>query len=124
VDISHKDFEDHIEAVNTILSEIGCGDKQTLMVFNKIDQYQHETIDEDDLVTEKTSAHFTLEEWEQTWMKRMNGEAIFISALNKENLDDFRKKVYAEVRKIHVTRFPYNNFLYPENLDQWSTEEE
>ncbi|NVJ72744.1 MAG: GTPase HflX, partial [Flavobacteriaceae bacterium] len=99
-------------------------DKQTLMVFNKIDQYQHQTIDEDDLVTEKTSAHFTLEEWEQTWMKRMNGEAIFISALNKENLDDFRKKVYAEVRDIHVTRFPYNNFLYPENLDQWSSEEE
>lgn len=124
VDISHKDFEDHIEAVNTILSEIGCADKQTLMVFNKIDQYQHQTIDEDDLVTEKTSAHFTLEEWEQTWMKRMNGEAIFISALNKENLDDFRKKVYSEVRDIHVTRFPYNNFLYPENLDQWSAEEE
>ncbi len=124
VDISHKDFEDHIEAVNTILSEIGCADKQTLMVFNKIDQYQHQTIDEDDLVTEKTSAHFTLEEWEQTWMKRMNGDAIFISALNKENLDDFRKKVYAEVRDIHVTRFPYNNFLYPENLDQWSSEEE
>ncbi len=124
VDISHKDFEDHIEAVNTILSEIGCADKQTLMVFNKIDQYQHQTIDEDDLVTEKTSAHFTLEEWEQTWMKRMNGEAIFISALNKENLDDFRKKVYSEVRDIHVTRFPYNNFLYPENLDQWSAEDE
>src|SRR5210317_816878 len=97
VDISHKDFEDHIEAVNTILSEIKSADKPTLMVFNKIDQYQHQTIDEDDLVTEKTSAHFTLEEWEQTWMKRMNGDAIFISALNKENLDDFRKKVYAEV---------------------------
>lgn len=124
VDISHKDFEDHIEAVNTILSEIGCADKQTLMVFNKIDKYQHQTIDEDDLITEKTSAHFTLEEWEQTWMKRMNGEAIFISALNKENLDNFRKKVYAEVRDIHVTRFPYNNFLYPENLDQWSSEEQ
>jgi len=124
VDISHKDFEDHIEAVNTILSEIGCADKQTLMVFNKIDQYEHQTIDEDDLITEKTSAHFTLEEWEQTWMKRVNGEAIFISALNKENLDDFRKTVYAEVRDSHVTRFPYNNFLYPENLDQWSSEEE
>jgi len=123
VDISHKDFEAHIEAVNTILSEIGCGDKQTLMVFNKIDQYKHETIDEDDLVTEKTTSHYTLEEWEQTWMKRMNGEAIFISALNKENLDDFRKKVYQEVRKIHITRFPYNNFLYPEHLDEWSGEE-
>lgn len=122
VDISHKDFEDHIEAVNTILSEIGCSDKQTLMVFNKIDQYEHETIDEDDLVTEKTSAHFTLDDWEKTWMKRMEGEAIFISALNKENLDAFRKKVYKEVRDIHVTRFPYNNFLYPENLDEWSEE--
>lgn len=123
VDISHKDFEHHIEAVNTILTDIGCGEKQTLMVFNKIDQYEHETIAEDDLITEKTTAHFTLEEWENTWMKKMNGEAIFISALEKENLDDFRKKVYQEVRDIHITRFPYNNFLYPENLDEWSAEE-
>lgn len=114
VDISHPSFEDHIASVNGILDEIDGVDKPTLMVFNKIDAYQPETIDEDDLISEKTTAHFTLEEWEQTWMKRENGDAIFISALNKENLEDFRKLVYDKVREIHVTRFPYNNFLYPE----------
>ena len=84
------------------------------MVFNKIDAYTHQTIDQDDLMTEKTSRHFTLEEWKQTWMNRRNGEAICISAVNKENIQEFREKVYKKVREIHITRFPYNNFLYPE----------
>ncbi len=79
------------------------------MVFNKIDQYIPETIEEDDLATEKSERHFTIEDWKETWMNRVNGQALFISALNKENLQEFRKKVYEEVRKIHVTRFPYNN---------------
>ncbi len=114
VDISHDSFEDHIASVNQILDEIKSGDKPTLMVFNKIDAYEAETIDEDDLVTEKTKAHFTLKEWKQTWMQRENIDPIFISALNKENLEEFRKTVYDSVRDIHVTRFPYNNFLYPE----------
>src|SRR5210317_898465 len=118
VDISHKDFEDHIEAVNTILSEIKAADKPTIMVFNKIDQYKPERLDEDDLVTERTSKHFTMEEWERTWMQKMDGNALFISALNKENLDQFRQKVYDAVRDIHVTRFPYNSFLYPEVLEE------
>ena len=82
------------------------------MVFNKIDQYKHETIDADDLVTERTSRHFTIPDWKRTWMEKVGDRAIFISALNKENLDEFRKRVYDEVRDIHVTRFPYNNFLY------------
>ena len=90
------------------------------MVFNKIDQYQPETIDEDDLVTEKTTAHFTLEDWKKTWFNKMGDKALFISALNKENMDEFRKRVYDAVRNIHVTRFPYNNFLYPEHLDEYS----
>ena len=114
VDISHSSFEDHIASVNQILDEIKSADKPTLMVFNKIDAYEPETIDEDDLITEKTKAHFTLKEWKQTWMQRENVDAIFISALNKENLEEFRKTVYDAVRDIHVTRFPYNNFLYPE----------
>ena len=119
VDISHPQFEEHIDSVNKILAEIKSADKTTIMVFNKIDQYQNETIAEDDLITEKTSIHLTLDEWKNTWMRRVGKNALFISALNKENLDTFRKRVYDEVRDIHVTRFPYNNFLYPEHLDEY-----
>lgn len=114
VDISHPNFKDHIASVNQILGEIKSINKPTIMVFNKIDAYTHLTIEDDDLMTEKTSRHFSLEEWKQTWMNRMNGDAIFISAINKENIQEFREKVYQKVREIHVTRFPYNNFLYPE----------
>lgn len=119
VDISHAQFEEQIESVQKILDEIKSSDKKTIMVFNKIDQYEHETIEEDDLMTEKTGKHFTLKEWENTWMEKIGDRALFISALNKENLEDFRKRVYDEVRDIHVTRFPYNNFLYPEHLDEY-----
>jgi GTP-binding protein HflX len=84
------------------------------MVFNKIDAYHPETIEEDDIVTEKTEAHFTLQEWEQTWMNRVNGDAIFISALNKENIDKFKETVYNKVKEVHTKRFPYNQFLYDE----------
>ena len=114
VDISHPNFEEHIASVNQILGEIQSINKPTIMVFNKIDAYTHQTIDQDDLMTEKTSRHFTLEEWKQTWMHRLNGDAIFLSAVNKENIQEFREKVYKKVREIHITRFPYNNFLYPE----------
>ncbi|SHI83872.1 GTP-binding protein HflX [Mesonia phycicola] len=114
VDISHPNFEEHIASVNQILDEIGASDKPTVMVFNKIDAYEPEEIEEDDLMTERTPAHYTLEEWERTWMNRIGDNALFISAINKENIEDFRKKVYEEVRQIHITRFPYNNFLYPE----------
>ncbi len=114
VDISHSNFEEHIDSVNKVLSEIGCGDKSTIMVFNKIDAYNHEPIDEDDLIAIKTKANYTLEEWKKTWMNKIGNDAIFISALNKENLEAFKKRVYDEVRKIHVSRFPYNHFLYPD----------
>lgn len=118
VDISHESFEDHIASVSRILDEIGSADKPTLMVFNKIDQYIPETIDEDDLVTERTEIHFTLEDWKNTWMGRTDGEAVFISALNKENFEEFRKVVYEKVKAIHATRFPYNNFLYTEYTEE------
>ena len=118
VDISHSDFEDQIAAVNAIMADIKAADKPTIMVFNKIDQYKPERLDEDDLITERSSKHFTMEEWERTWMQKMDGNALFISALNKENLDQFRQKVYDAVRDIHVTRFPYNSFLYPEVLEE------
>lgn len=118
VDISHPDFEDHIESVNEILKEIKSDDKATIMVFNKIDAFSHLIIDEDDLITERTSRHYTLEEWKKTWMNRLGeNNTLFISATNKENIEEFREKVYEAVRAIHITRFPYNNFLYPEYKD-------
>ena len=122
VDISHANFEDHIDAVNGILDEITPkGDKfskPTLMVFNKIDLYEHETIDEDDLVTEKTKVHATLDDLRKTWMSKMNNDCIFISALNRENLEEFKEKVFEAVKKIHITRFPYNDFLYEEYQEE------
>ena len=117
VDISHPNFEDHIASVNQILGEIKALDKPTLMVFNKIDAYRPEPFDEEDLLLERSSKHFSLEEWEATWMSKTNGQALFISAINKTNLAHFRARVYQEVRKLHVQRFPYNHFLYPEITD-------
>lgn len=114
VDISHPNFEDHIASVNTILSDIKCDDKPTLMVFNKIDAYEHETIEDDDLETERGKEHYTLQDWKKTWMNDKEVESIFISALNKENLEDFKETTYEEVKKIHIQRFPYNDFLYYE----------
>jgi len=117
VDISHPNFEDHIDSVNQILKEIHSLDKPTLMVFNKIDAYSPEPWDDTELIEERSTQHYSMKEWEQTWLHKANGQALFISALNKENLDDFRKRVYQEVRTIHITRFPYNHFLYPEGLE-------
>lgn len=114
VDISHPNFEDHIASVNTVLDEIKSANKPTIMVFNKIDAYSHETIDEDDLITEKTKAHYTLEDWKKTWMNDLETTSVFLSAINKENIEEFKEKVYEEVKKIHIARFPYNNFLYDE----------
>jgi len=117
VDISHPNFEDHIDSVNQILKEIHSLDKPTLMVFNKIDAYSPEPWDDTELIEERSTQHYSMKEWEQTWLHKANGQALFISALNKENLEDFRKRVYQEVRTIHITRFPYNHFLYPEGLE-------
>ena len=118
VDISHPNFEDHIASVNSVLNDIKCGDKPTVMVFNKIDAYEHETIDEDDLITEKGKEHYTIQDWKKTWMNDYDVESIFISALNKENLEDFKEKTYEEVKKIHIQRFPYNDFLYYEYKEE------
>ena len=114
VDISHPSFEEHIESVNKILEEIHALDKPTLMVFNKIDAYNPAPFDETDLMNPRTKAHYSLQEWKATWMSKIGDHSLFISALNKENLEEFRKRVYNEVRKIHVQRFPYNHFLYPD----------
>lgn len=117
VDISHPSFEDHMASVNSTLEEIGGKDKPTLMVFNKIDAYHPEIIEEDDLETEKSKKHYSLDEWRQTWMNNEDGEAVFISALHKEHLSVFKKILYEKVRSIHLSRFPYNNFLYPEYIE-------
>ncbi|MEN8816110.1 MAG: GTPase HflX [Nonlabens sp.] len=118
VDISHESFEDHIASVNRILGEIDANDKPMIMVFNKIDAYKPQDYDETDLMEERTSAHYSLEEWKETWMAKMGEDVIFISATEKENMEDFRKKVYDRVREIHVKRFPYNSFLYPDYSDE------
>ncbi|WP_347923602.1 GTPase HflX [Pontimicrobium sp. SW4] len=114
VDISHPNFEEHIESVQNILTDIKSDDKPTIMVFNKIDAYEAEPFDDTDLIAERTKANYSLQEWKNTWMAKIGDNALFISALNKENLEDFKKRVYDEVRKIHVQRFPYNHFLYPD----------
>ena len=114
VDISHPNFEEHIASVNQILGDIKALDKPTLMVFNKIDAYEALPFDEEDLVEERTSKYYSIAEWEATWMAKTNGQSMFISALAKTNLQAFRDWVYKEVRELHIQRFPYNHFLYPE----------
>ena len=118
VDISHPNFEQHIDSVNQILQEIKSLNKPTYMVFNKIDAYEPEYWDETELVGFRGKKHYSLEEWKKTWMSSMNGKALFISAKNKENMKEFRNRVYEEIRKIHITRFPYNHFLYSDILEE------
>ena len=114
VDVSHKNFIEHIESVNKILKDINSLNKPTIMVFNKIDVFKNEDFDETNLLDEYSEKNYTLEEWKQTWMAKMGDNVIFISATKKDNIDIFRNKVYSVVRKIHIKRFPYNNFLYPD----------
>ena len=118
VDISHPDFEEHISSVNQILQDIKSNDKPIVMVFNKMDAFKNQVIEEDDLITEKTTKHYTLDEWKTTWMNNVGiKNTLFISAINKENIEEFRERVYETVREIHITRFPYNKFLYPDYKD-------
>lgn len=114
IDITHSNFEEHKQSVEKILSEIKSLNKPTLLVFNKIDNYQAVEIEEDDLITEITKKHYTLDQWKKTWMNELGENVIFISAKDKKNIDDLKELMYSKVREIHVTRFPYNNFLYPE----------
>ena len=114
VDISHQNFNEHIESVNKILKDINSLNKPTIMVFNKIDIFKNEDFDETNLLDEYSEKNYTLEEWRRTWMAKMGDNVIFISATKKDNIDVFRNKVYSVVRKIHIKRFPYNNFLYPD----------
>ena len=114
VDISHSNFEEHINAVENTLDEIKSLDKPSIMVFNKIDNYQPVYFEKEDLTIEKGKKHFSIKEWEQTWMNKLGDKVQFISAINKTNIEQLKDCLYNEVRKIHITRFPYNDFLYPE----------
>jgi GTP-binding protein HflX len=111
VDISHASFEEQVEVANQTLAEIGCADKPTIMVFNKIDAYSHVEKDPFDLAP-PTKENITLDELKNTWMAKVNAPAIFISAKERINLDELRKLLYEEVKKLHVIRYPYNSFLY------------
>ena len=111
VDISHSGFEEQIETVNSTLQEIEAGDKPTLYIFNKIDAFTYILKDEDDL-TPRTKENFTLEEWQKSWMAKNNTPAMFISAIDKLNIDEFKTELYENVKSIHSKRFPYNDYLY------------
>ena len=111
VDISHPDFEEQIQVVNQTLKELGCSDKPSLIVFNKIDNYHWVDKEPDDL-TPPTKENVTLDELKKTWMARENENCIFISAKDKENIDEFREVIYKRVRELHVQKYPYNDFLF------------
>jgi len=111
VDISHPNFEEHIEVVTQTLKEIGDVKAETYIVFNKIDAYTYEKKDEDDL-TPKTKENYTLEELKNTWMAKNNENCIFISAKHKKNIEEFKNLIYDKVKEIHSVRYPYNDFLY------------
>ena len=114
VDISHSNFEEHVDSVNKILDEIKSSNKPTIMVFNKIDNYSFEEFDQEDLIAVRDKSNYNLDDWKNTWMSNSDNEVRFISALNNENINDLKNCLYSEVRKIHITRFPYNKFLYPD----------
>lgn len=111
VDISHKNFEDHYNVVNQTLHDIGAGDKPVLVVFNKIDAFKYVPKEEDDLTPTKQE-NLSLEEIKRTWMRNLHHNCIFISAVNKDNMDEFKSTLYKLVKDMHIKRYPYNNFLY------------
>lgn len=111
VDISHESFEDHVASVNQILMEINAHQKPMIMVFNKIDAFAYEKKEEDDL-TPSTKKNISLDEWKNTWMAKSKYPTVFISALTKENFPQMKKMIYDQVVKIHISRFPYNDFLF------------
>lgn len=112
VDISHPGFEEQIKVVNQTLKDLGASDTPTMIVFNKIDNY-HWTEKEPDDLTPETSENISLDELRNTWMARLQDNCLFISAKNKENIDEFIRVLYSRVRELHVQKYPYNDFLYP-----------
>ncbi len=111
VDISHPDFEEQIKVVEKTLADLGCADKPSMIVFNKIDAYTWVEKEPDDL-TPATKENATLDDLKRTWMARMNDNCLFISAREKQNIDEMREVLYKKVRELHVQKYPYNDFLY------------
>ncbi|MDD6780015.1 MAG: GTPase HflX [Prevotellaceae bacterium] len=111
VDISHHDFEDQIKVVDKTLADLGCADKPSMIVFNKIDAYTWVEKEPDDL-TPATKENATLDDLKRTWMAKMNDNCLFISAREKQNIDEMRDVLYKKVRELHVQKYPYNDFLY------------
>ncbi len=112
VDISHPDFEEQIRVVEQTLKDLGCSDKPSMIIFNKIDNYSWVEKEKDDL-TPLTKENVSLEDLKKTWMARLNDNCLFISAKEKQNIDEFRDILYKKVRELHVQKYPYNDFLYP-----------
>lgn len=110
VDVSHKNFQEQIQVVSQTIADIGAGDKPVILVFNKIDAFTYTEKDEDDL-SPKTNENYSLDDFKQMYFAK-NEPCIFISAKNKENIEEFRKMVYDRVKEMHAIRYPYNNFLY------------
>ncbi len=111
VDISHPDFEEQIKVVEKTLADLGSSDKPCMIVFNKIDAYTYVEKDPDDL-TPPTRENVSLEELMRTWMARLNDNCIFISARDRQNIDELKTLLYQKVRELHVQKYPYNDFLY------------
>ena len=112
VDVSHPDFEEQISVVNKTLADLGCAEKPTLIIFNKIDAYTFVEKDEFDL-TPATRENMTMQELQQSWLAKLGNDCVFLSALTRQGIDEFRQLLYQRVRQLHVQRFPYNDFLYP-----------
>ena len=111
VDISHPDFEDQIKVVEKTLADLGCADKPSMIIFNKIDAYTWIEKEPDDL-TPATRENATLDDLRHTWMAKMNDNCLFISAREKQNIDELREVLYKKVKELHVQKYPYNDFLY------------
>lgn len=111
VDISHPDFEEQIEVVENTLKDLGCADKPSVIIFNKIDAYTWTEKEEDDL-TPKGKENITLDELKQTWMAKLSDCCLFISAREKMNIDEMRDTLYKKIKELHVQKYPYNDFLY------------
>ena len=120
VDISHPDFEDQMKVVDKTLADLGAGEKPVIVLFNKIDAYTWVEKEPDDL-TPATRENITFDELERTWMGRLNGECLFVSALKKTGIENMRKVLYDRVKQLHVQKYPYNDFLYPDMDDNQNT---
>ena len=113
VDISHPDFEDQMKVVDKTLADLGAGEKPVIVLFNKTDAYTWVEKEADDL-TPATRENITIDELQRTWMGRLNGECLFVSALKKTGIENMRKVLYDRVKQLHVQKYPYNDFLYPD----------